>query len=82
VAFGTDGLTRVRTEHLIELLRSVHRGTLKCPFDQTDLAVAGFLGIADELHHLRGLDQRAVTAVLLAVLAERRAPIRGRSSPP
>jgi hypothetical protein len=69
---GTDGLTRVRTEHLIELLRRLHRGTLEAPFDQAALARAGFLGIADELHHLRGLDQKAVTAVVLAVLAERR----------
>jgi hypothetical protein len=58
--FGSEGLTRVRTEHLVELLRQVHRGTLPCPFERTDLATAGFLGLADELEHLRGLERRGL----------------------
>ena len=70
---GSDGLTRVRTEHLVEVLRAIHRGSLICPVDRPRLATAGFLGIAEGLDHLRGLDSRAATAVIVAVLAERRA---------
>ncbi|MEQ1567796.1 MAG: hypothetical protein ABMA64_19295 [Myxococcota bacterium] len=68
---GSPGLTRVRTDHLVELVRAVHRGTLRCPFQRVDLATAGFLAIADNLEHLRGLDARGVLAVVTAVLAER-----------
>ena len=45
---------------------------LACPIDQTGLAIAGLLRLGDDLGHLRGLDERAVKAVLIAVLAERR----------
>lgn len=69
---GTDGLTRVRDAHLVELLRAIHRGTLTCPIDAPGLAQGGFLGLADALEHLRGLDKQAVVAVITAVLAERR----------
>ncbi|MEQ1505425.1 MAG: hypothetical protein ABMB14_24550 [Myxococcota bacterium] len=71
--FGTEGLTRVRDEHLVALLRAIHRDELPCPMDHVGFATAGFLGIADHLEHLRGLDKAGVIAVITAVLAERRA---------
>lgn len=72
-----EGLTGVKEEHLVELLRAIHRGAVDCPLTATGLAAAGFLGIQDTLGHLRGLDKRATEAVLTAVLAERRR-LRGR----
>ena len=77
---GSQGLVRVRDEHLVALFRAIHRGELECPIDHPKLATAGFLGIADHLEHLRGLDRTAVLAVITAVIAERRA-LTGRSSP-
>lgn len=70
---GSEGLVHVRTEHLVALFRAIHRGDLVCPIDHPKLATTGFLGIADHLEHLRGLDEPAVIAVITAVLAERRA---------
>jgi hypothetical protein len=72
-SFGSAGLVGVRDDHLVAMLRAVHRGELECPFDARALATAGFLGISDRLSHLRGLDRQAVIAVITAVLAERRA---------
>lgn len=66
------GLKAVRTQDLEQILRLVHKGELACPIDQTGLAIAGLLRLGDDLGHLRGLDERAVKAVLIAVLAERR----------
>jgi hypothetical protein len=73
---GTRGLVGMRDEHMIALLRAIHRGDLKCPIDPVQLATAGFLGLADRLEHLRGLDKAGVVAVITAVLAERRAVAR------
>lgn len=69
---GSSGLSGVRDEHLVALYRAVHRGDLPCPITHPGLATAGFLGIADHLEHLRGLDRIAVIAVITAVLADRR----------
>lgn len=69
---GSKGLVKVRDEHLVELIRAIHRGDLRCPIDHPALATSGFLGIAEHLEHLRGLDKPAVLAVITAVLAERR----------
>jgi hypothetical protein len=71
--FGSRGLVGVRDEHLVELLRAIHRGRLTCPIDHPKLATSGFLGIAEHLETLRGLDRAGVVAVITAVLAERRA---------
>jgi hypothetical protein len=70
---GSSGLTGVRDADLVRLFRAVHRGQLVCPFTRIGLTTAGLLGIADELDALRGLDAVAVKAVLIAVIAERRA---------
>jgi hypothetical protein len=71
--FGSKGLVTVRDEDLVKLLRAIHRGELECPITRTGLASAGLLRLGDELEHLRGHEAPAVTAILLAVLAERRA---------
>lgn len=73
--FGTEGLTRAKTEHLHALLRAIHRGDLEPPVTHPKLAQAGFLGIAEHLDILRGLDKAATLAVILAVLAERRSSL-------
>lgn len=69
---GAQGLTHLPTRDLERLLRLVHRGELTCPIDQPALATVGLLRMVDMLGHLRGLDAKAVQAVLVAVLAERR----------
>ena len=71
--FGSNGLVAVSEAHLTHLLRVVHRGELPCPISRQGLAGVGLLHVGDDLGHLRGLDQDAVRAVLVAVLAERRA---------
>lgn len=71
--FGSRGLVDAKDEHLVALLRAIHRGELEPPIDSPKLATAGFLGIAERLEYLRGLNRDAVVAVLVAVLAERRA---------
>ena len=65
------GLKGVSTQDLKQLLRAVHRGELPCPISRQGLATVGALHLGDELSHLRGLDGQAVTAVLVAVIAER-----------
>jgi hypothetical protein len=69
---GAQGLTAIKTDDLRELLRAVHRGDLPCPITQIGLGRAGLLRLVDDLGHLRGLDDHAVRAVLVAALAERR----------
>ena len=69
---GSGGLKNVRTEDLKAILRAVHRGELPCPITQTGLAITGLLRLGDDLDVLRELDERAVRAVLVAVLSERR----------
>jgi hypothetical protein len=77
---GARGLTALRTEILVEVLRAVHRGSLPCPLTAQDLTRHGFQHAYEELSSLRDLDARAVTAVLVAVIAERQAAERARSS--
>ena len=67
-----QGLKGVGTQDLKLLLRAVHRGELECPISRQGLATVGALHLGDEITHLRGLDSQAVTAVLVAVIAERR----------
>lgn len=67
------GLTGLSTIDLQRLLRALHRRELSCPVGHASLHVAGLSYLVDRLDALRGLDERAVRAVLVAVLAERRA---------
>ncbi len=73
---GARGLTALRTDVLVAVLRAIHRGTLPCPLTAQDLARHGLQQAYDELSSLRGLDTKAVTAVLVAVIAERQAAER------
>jgi len=72
--FGTGGLTELSTDELRLLLSAVHRQQLPCPIDRIGLATVGLLRVGDHIGILRGLDEEAVRAVLVSVLAERRAP--------
>jgi len=66
------GLTEVRTDDLKKLLGLAHRGEITFPMDATELARIGLQHCAIEmLATLRGLDERAVKAVVVAVIAER-----------
>lgn len=69
---GSKGLKAISTQDLKEILRQVHRGELSCPIDRIGLATTGLLRLADDLDVLNGLDERAVRAVIVSVLAERR----------
>ncbi|MBN8615946.1 MAG: hypothetical protein J0L92_35475 [Deltaproteobacteria bacterium] len=71
-SFGGGGLAHVSTENLTRLLSRVHDGSLECPITHPTLLRAGMPDLVDELGHLVGLEARAVQAVLVAVIAERR----------
>lgn len=65
-------LTHLTNEQLERLLRAVHRGHVTCPLDPKELMLAGLADIFDRASFLHGLNEAAVKAVLIAVLAERR----------
>jgi len=67
------GLTRLPLPVLERVLKLVHRGTLACPMAPTELARLGLQDATDDLSLIRGLDRPGVHAVLVAVIAERRA---------
>ena len=70
-----EGLVPVQTDHLLALLRAVHRGEVQAPLDIAGLTRVGLQRCAEDLlAHLRGLDAAGLRAVLVAVIAERRAP--------
>ncbi len=67
------GLTEVKTPDLIKLLRLVIRDDIPVPIEVLGLARTGLQHAAEELMNtLRGLDEPAVRAVLISVIAERR----------
>ena len=71
-------LTAVSTDNLTALLRAVHREPFEGGFATPVLAARDLLPLQDAVGFLHGLDDRAVKAVLVAVLAERRTPrLRG-----
>jgi hypothetical protein len=66
------GLVTVGTEHLRTLLRAVHRKETLVPVTPGSLAALGLQDWSEPLlGNLRGLDEAAVRAVLVCVLAER-----------
>lgn len=66
------GLTTVSTEDLRTLLRAVFKQKVDCPLSPGGLAALGLQDTSPPLlSHLRGLDARAVHAVIVAALAER-----------
>ena len=68
-----QALTKVPTEDLEALLRAVHRGRVEFPLRRQGLLLLGMNRLADHASVLQGLDERGLRAVLVAVLAERRA---------
>ena len=68
----SPGLVAVPTPDLRKALSALHHGELRCPMDIKELTRVGLQHVAtDLLSHLRGLDEHAVRAVLVATLAER-----------
>ena len=68
-----SGLTELTNDELKKLLRHIYREELPCPVTADTLACTGFQSRHEWISGaLRGLDARAVTAVLVAVIAERR----------
>jgi hypothetical protein len=77
---GTTGLVAVGTEPLERLLRAVHRRETLVPVSPGSLAALGLQDWSESLLGcLRGLDEPAVRAVLVAVLAERHAAASERT---
>lgn len=67
-----EGLTSLTTEHLKRMLKYLHQGDLELPLTAHSIAASGFQFRHQELMAaLRGLDETAVRAVLVCVLAER-----------
>ena len=67
------GLTTVKTPDLVKLLRLVVRDEIPVPIDVLGLARTGLQHTAEDLmDSLRGLDEPAVRAILVCVIAERR----------
>ncbi len=66
------GLTGISTDALRTLLSSIHRRVVATPLSIGELTRIGLQYCATDLmRELRELDERAVRAVLVAVLAER-----------
>lgn len=67
-------LVPVKDEALRTLLRCLYRSEITTPLDLPSLTRIGLQYCSSELlHHLRGLDQEGIKAVVIAVLAERKA---------
>lgn len=67
-------LTGVPTSDLEKLLRHVHRGEIELPITPVGLSLVGLQSRTEELmQSLRGLGEQGARAVLVAVLAERKA---------
>jgi hypothetical protein len=67
------GLSKVSEEDLERLLRIVHRAAVPFPITRASLVLCAFGHLEAELDLLVGLDQRGARALLVAVIAERRA---------
>ena len=67
-------LTYAKTPALEALLKALHRGEADCPLTVQELTRVGLQYAAEDLlPHLRGLDLAGTRAVVVAVLAERKA---------
>ncbi len=67
------GLSRVSTDDLVRLLRIVHRGAVSFPVSRAGLVLVAFGHLEGELGLLVGLDQAGARALLVGIIAERRA---------
>jgi hypothetical protein len=66
------GLTEISTDALRALLAAVHKKVVTAPLSVGELTRVGLQYCATDLmRELRGLDEHAIRAVLVAVLAER-----------
>ena len=66
------GLTTLTTDQLKKLLKYLHDGSLETPLDAHRIACVGFqFRHAELMSALRGLDEAAIRAVLVCVIAER-----------
>ena len=66
------GLTLVPDEDLENFIRFIYQGHIPFPLERRRLMELGFNSLADHASGIVGLDERAVRAVVVAVLAERR----------
>ena len=71
--FRSDALTSLTLQDLERLLKAVYREQLPCPIDTKALHVAGLSYLMDKVDFLQGMPVESVRAVLVAVIAERRA---------
>lgn len=69
---GGQGLTRLSTDELEEMLRALHQGRLRFPIRMSELIGGGLPHIAEKAEILQGLDERGLRVLLVSVLAERR----------
>lgn len=70
---GGRGLASVPDEELTELLRRVHKGEVSFPLRRSELLLMKTPALAETGDVLLGLDEPGVRAVIVSVLAERRA---------
>ena len=71
--FDARGMSRVPTPDLEQLLRIVHRGEVPFPLTRGGLIACAVGHLEHELDLLVGRDQAGARALLVAVIAERRA---------
>lgn len=75
---AATGLTPVPTPSLVHLLRLTYNGELTYPLTMPELSRVGLQSTGpDLLVQLRGLDAKAAQAVIVCVLAERKAREEG-----
>jgi hypothetical protein len=72
MARAGSGLTDLALVDLERLLRALHKKEIACPLVQPELHKAGLSYLVDRVDFLSGLDENAVRAVLVAVIAERK----------
>ena len=68
----TLALTQVSDAHLTKLLKLLYQNKISCPLNKHTLMSYGLNHIADYAEILLYLDQKAVQAIIITALAERR----------
>ena len=67
------GVTRVSDDELKRLLKALHRNLLRTPITRSGLIEAAFGHLEMELDAMVGRDRASAQALIVCVLAERRA---------
>jgi hypothetical protein len=70
---GPEGLSSLPTREVELLLARLHGGTLRLPLTHPNLLISGLPHLVDKVTFLSTLEAPALRAVLVAVIAERRA---------